>query len=66
VPPKPQVVRALTPEGEAVDIGPVFGDASGEKLAAEVEEFGWTVGGSARHISAGSFRAMVKKEKNGD
>lgn len=62
MPPKPQVVRAVTPDGEAVDIGPVFGDASGEKLAAEVEEFGWTVEKSARHISAGAFRDMAKRE----
>ena len=38
MPPKPQDVRAVTPDGQAVDIGPVFGDASGEKLAAEVAE----------------------------
>jgi hypothetical protein len=65
MPPRPQVVRALTPEGEAVDVGPVFGDASGEKLAAEVEAFGWTVEGTARLTPAGAFRAMARKEKNG-
>jgi hypothetical protein len=30
------------------------------------EAFGWRLDGSARHISAGSFRAMAKREKSGD
>jgi hypothetical protein len=65
MPPKPQDVRAVTPDGEAVDIGPVFGDASGEKLAAEVGAFGWKVDGSSRHMSAGAFRDMAKRGGNG-
>jgi hypothetical protein len=66
VPSVPLVVLAVSPDGEAgVAVGPVYSQEAALKLAREMVAAGWKPGGVRQHMSAGSFRAMVKKEKNG-
>jgi hypothetical protein len=64
------------PDGTPVAVGPVMSDASAAKLARDVLlADGWGVGAvgwpdtarlAVRHMSAGAFRELVKKGKNGD
>ncbi len=54
-------VVALDDQGQMVTIGPVHTDVSVDKLRLEVDAYGWTVTGTALHLSAQQFRALRQR-----
>ena len=56
-----RVVLATDDQGTSMTIGPVFTDQSLDKLRVKIDDYGWSVQGTARLISVARFAELRRR-----